>query len=229
MEPVGFTPTCFRHLSLANRALGIFLSIPLVTALDPHTVECKNGLRSSAGDITVMDCIYTHTSTKLTHIPDLHQTDMHGDLSGFFESGRMHLSLHHWKEGSVSGKGYPIDLMHLVSDICGECFLQRWQFGDDMVLSNGFSIATYPRGHLRNDHHLSMDMSKMEQTWNQDMNVIHSLGPIRERLALNIEKIQYILLDARNYEDGVSQLYWREGSSGELDTILELFWKEKTV
>ena len=205
---------------------GIFLSIPLAAALDPHTEECKDGLRSSAGDITVMDCIYTHTNTKLTHVPDLHQADMHGDLSGFYESGRSHLSLHHWKEGSVSGKGYPMDLMHLVSDVCGECFMQRWQFGNAMILSNGFSIAAYPEGL---DHRPSIDMSKMEETWNKDMNVVHSLGPVRERLVLDVEKIQYTLLDARHYDGGVSQLYWHKGSSEELGTVLELFWKEKTM
>ena len=208
---------------------GLFLSVPLVAELDPHTLECKDGLRSSAGDITVMDCIYAHTSIKLTHVPDLHQADMHGDLSGFYESGRFHLSLHHWKEGSAYGKGYPVDLMHLVSDVCGQCFMQRWQFGDDTVLSNGFSIAIYPGGHLRSDHPQAVDMSKMEETWSKGMNVIHSLGPVRERLALDVDKIQYILLDARRYNGGVGQLYWHKGTSEDPDMVLELFWKEKTV
>ena len=205
---------------------GLFLSVPLAEALEPHAEDCKNDLRSSAGDVTVMDCIYTYTNTKLTHVTDLHQADMHGDLSGFYESGRLHLSLHHWKEGSVSGKGYPMDLMHQVADVCGECFLQRWQFADNMVLANGFSIAEYPKGHLKSKQENSVDMSRMEETWNREMNVIHSLGPSRERLVLEEEKLQYILLDSVLTRGGVSQLYFHRGVSGKTDMVLELFWRE---
>ncbi|XMA10916.1 hypothetical protein WAI453_003707 [Rhynchosporium graminicola] len=38
--------------------------------------------------------------------------------------------------------------MHHAAEICDSCFLQRWQFGRDTVLSNGSSIAHYPDGHL---------------------------------------------------------------------------------
>ena len=206
---------------------GLFLSVPLAEALSPYADECRNSLRSSAGDITVMDCIYTHTSTKLTHIPDLHQADMHGDLSGFYESGRPHLSLHHWKEGSVSGKGYRIDSMHQVADVCGECFLQRWQFGDEMVLVNGFSIAVYPQGHLKANHEHAIDVERMEETWNSNMNVRHSLGPARERLKLDEEKIQYTFLDSIPADGGVRQLYLHKGVGDDMDTVLELFWKDQ--
>ena len=206
---------------------GLFLSIPLAEALAPHADECRNGLRSTAGDITVMDCIYTHTSTKLTHVPGLHQADMHGDLSGFYESGRAHLSLHHWKEGSVSGKGYRIDSMHQVADVCGECFLQRWQFGDDMILVNGFSIAVYPKGHLKPNHKHSIDLGRMEQTWNSNMDVKHSLGPARERLVLDEEKIHYTFLDSIIADGGVRQLYFHKGVRDDVDTVLELYWKEQ--
>ncbi|KAL9122280.1 MAG: hypothetical protein Q9187_001176, partial [Circinaria calcarea] len=206
---------------------GLFLSVRLAEALEPHAEECKNNPRTSAGDITVMDCIYTFTNTKLTHVVDLHQADMYGDLSGFYESGRLHLSLHHWKQGGASGEGYPMDLMHQVADVCGECFLQRWQFAGDMVLANGFSIAAYPKGHLKSDHAHSLDMSRMEETWHREMNVIHSLGPARERLALDEEKVQYTLLDSASSGGGVKQLYFHKGVSEGLDTVLELFWKDQ--
>ena len=205
---------------------GVFLSLPLAEVVDAHTDVCKNNLRSSAGDITVMDCIYTHTPTKLTPISDLHQTDMHGDLSGFYESGRHHLSLHHWKEGSVFGKGLPMADMHLVSNVCGECFLQRWQFGDDILLTNAFSITTYPKGHLRSGDPNEVDMDKLEQTWNSNVNMRHSLGPTRARLVLEEEKIQYSFLNATVSDGGVRQLYFHKGINGELDTMLQLFWKE---
>jgi len=205
---------------------GVFLSLPLAEVVDAHTDVCKSNLRSSAGDITVMDCIYTYTPTKLTPISDLHQADMHGDLSGFYESGRHHLSLHHWKDGSVFGKGLPMADMHLVSDVCGECFLQRWQFGDDMLLTNAFSITTYPKGHLKHGDPNEVNMDMLEQTWNSNMNMRHSLGPTRPRLVLEDEKIQYSFLNATVCDGGVRQLYFHKGINGDLDTLLELLWRD---
>lgn len=116
--------------------------------------------------------------------------------------------------------------MHQVADVCGDCFLQRWQFAEDTVLANGFSIAQYPKGHLKSDQENSVDMSRMEETWDREMNVVHSLGPARERLALEEEKVQYILVDSVPARGGVRQLYFHRGISGGIDTVLELFWKE---
>ena len=208
---------------------GLFLSVELARVIEPHSKECATNLRSTAGDITVMDCIYTHTDTKLTYVPELHQVDMHGELSGFFESGRNFLSLHHWKDGSVYGAGYPMELMHKVADICGECFMQRWQFGEDMILTNGFSIAVYPKGHLKHDHEHSIDTSRMEETWSNEIETMHSLGPTRRKLKLEEEKVQYRLISAIHTDGGVRQFYWHKGGDGEMDTLLELFWNKYSL
>lgn len=204
---------------------GIFLSLPLAEVLAVHTDTCKDNLRSSAGDITVMDCIYTYTSTKLTPVGELHQHDIQGDPSGLYESGRRHLSLHHWKAGSVMGKALPMTAMHLVTDVCGDCFLQRWQFANDTVLSNGFSIGTYPKGHVKNGTQNSVNMDHMEETWNNNMDVRNSLGPTRPRLTLEDEKIQYIFLNATIVDGGVRQLYFHKGIDEDPDTVLDLFWR----
>ena len=204
---------------------GVFLSVPLAKVVDANTETCKNNLRTSAGDISVMDCIYAHTSTKLTPVPDLHQVDIHGDLAGFYESGRNHLSLHHWKDGSIFGKGLPMAAMHLVSDICGECFLQRFQFGTDMVLTNGYSLALYPKGHVQSGHINEVDMTRLEETWSQNMDVKHSLGPTRPRLELEQEKIVYSFSDSYAVDGGVRQVYLHKGLDGEVDTVVELLWR----
>ena len=208
---------------MAFGGAGVFLSIPLAQVIDRNKEACGNNLRTSAGDITVMDCIYEHTSTKLTHITDLHQADMHDDLSGFYESGRKHLSLHHWKTGYIFGGGLPMAAMHLVADVCGECFLQRFQFGDDVVLTNGYSVAFYPKGHPN-----KVDMDKLEHTWNINQDVKHSLGPTRPRLELEVEKVQYSFLDAVATEAGVRQLYLHKGVEGQPDSVVELLWRQES-
>jgi hypothetical protein len=222
---------------MAFGGAGVFISIPLAQIIDDHTDECKENLRTSAGDITVMDCVYRFSSVKLTHVAGLHQVDLHGDLSGLYESGREMLSLHHWKGDNK----LEIEKMHMVADICDSCFLQRWQFPNDLVLSNGFSIASYPQGHLsgRRTGVLGrtmekLDLGQIETTWdNPDMNVLHSLAPTRDKLTEE-EKIGYKLFDSMIIngadigapgEKVVRQIYLKEGTDGARDTVMVLNWR----
>lgn len=215
---------------------GIFLSLPLAEVVNNKSTECRESTSTTAGDIRIKECIYSQTNTKLTHVPQLHQLDLADDYSGFFESGRLFLSVHHWKGGGWDGSGYHIATMHLVADICGDCFLQRWQFSKDTVLSNGFSISTYPKGDLSMAKG-GIDMDKMERTWGPSAPVEnsinsgndHSLGPTRRKMALEKEKIQYHLLDSEANHNGVRQTYFHKGINGDLDAILELFWRRENA
>ncbi|KAL8814012.1 MAG: hypothetical protein Q9223_006734 [Gallowayella weberi] len=207
---------------------GIFLSITLAEIVNSKYKECQERSHTSAGDIRLRECISWYTRTKLTNILDLHQIDIDKDLSGIYESGRQILSLHHWKTKGSDGKGYPLHMMHLVADICGDCFLQRWQFGNDMLLTNGFSIATYPQGGLK-----AVDLDMMEETWDKPSvvegsfntnGVDHSLGPTRPKLTLGEDKIQYLLRDSTAVNGTVRQTYFKAGVDGDHDTVLELVW-----
>jgi hypothetical protein len=82
---------------MAYGGAGIFLSVPLARQLEPHLEACiRETTGVVGGDGMLRDCIYAHTTTKLTLIEGLYQHDIMGDPSGFFESGRRALSLHHW-------------------------------------------------------------------------------------------------------------------------------------
>ncbi|CAF9905083.1 hypothetical protein IMSHALPRED_000255 [Imshaugia aleurites] len=208
---------------------GIFLSIPLAEIMSNNYPDCTEASHTTAGDIRIMECIYLLTETKLTYERDLHQVDVHADLSGVFESGRMPLSLHHWKAGAASLNGFNLPMMHLVADICRDCFLQRWQFGSEMVLTNGYSLALYPKGDLKR-----MDMERMEETWDEvppvensfNRGTDHSLGPTRPKMMLEEEKIQFVLIDSAVTEEGVRQSYLHPGMDGDIDSLFELFWVE---
>lgn len=212
---------------------GVMLSRPMAKIMYDHYDECKRRPRTTAGDVTVMDCIYHFSSTKLTPIPGLHQVDMHGDVSGFYESGREMLSLHHWKGGKLK-----MEKMHMIADICDNCFLQRWQFQQGLILSNGFSIASYPQQRLTlgglSSIADSVDFSLMEQTWSDDIKVLHSLAPLRPKLD-EYQKVGYKLLDSMIVdgeeidapgEKVVRQVYFKEGGQSEgRDTVMVLNWR----
>lgn len=208
---------------------GVFLSLAMAKVINENYDFCKESSHTTAGDIRILECVYGLTSIKLTNERDLHQVDIWSDLSGVFESGRQLLSFHHWKPGAANTEGYNMPMLHTVADVCGDCFLQRWQFGGDMVLTNGYSIAYYPKGDLK-----GANMEQMEETWDKTTEVEgsvnhgtdHSLGPTRRRLKLDDEKIQYVLIDSAVVDGGVRQSYLHSGKDGDIDSLLELFWLE---
>ncbi len=218
---------------MAFGGAGLFLSLPMASWIDSNYRTCKDQSGSSAGDMRIQECIQWHSHVRLTPVPGLHQMDMGGDLSGVYESGWSPLSLHHWKadwwDDKRTDRWFPLHRMHLVSDICGDCFLQRWRFRGDHVLSNGYSIAAYPKG-ISDE-----DLGRPEHTWLGPRHVpdtlnpgyVHSIGSIREPLVLEEEKIQYMFLDAEVVDGGTRQYYLHKGVGDDMDTLVELFWSGK--
>lgn len=215
---------------------GTFLSLPLAAQINANYDTCMKQSTANQGDIRVFECITAHTATKLQPLSGLHQTDLGGDLSGFYESGRLPLSLHHWKTGwhfeqkpeQRALNTYPMAKMHLVSDVCGDCFLQRWQFGPSTILSNGFSISTYPNENVLAELVKNNDMDKIEDTFMPTREVHsfmkgyeHSIGPLRPKVE---GKIQYKFLDAKQEDGGVRQYYIYRALDKEPDIVYEIFW-----
>ncbi|KAL8631891.1 hypothetical protein Q9189_002367 [Teloschistes chrysophthalmus] len=222
-----------RYGMMAFGGAGIFLSRALAETLDTHYDSCTGEMHPAAGgDERVMRCIYNHTDTKLTNLERLHQMDLGGDLSGVYENGKFPLSLHHWK---TDNNEYPVDKMSLISDICGECFLQRWLFSssDNIVLANGFSIAQYPGGGTE-----GIEWDRPEETWESrtveesvNEGVWHSLGMAREAVK---EKVVWRLVDAGvvggEGERVVRQVYLRRGKEEgkeEGDAVFVLYWRRE--
>lgn len=221
---------------------GIFLSMPLAEIIDANHQDCKKNSYKTFGDHKIYECIARHTDTRLTVLPGLYQIDIHGDRSGIFESGRQILTLHHWKEGywDEHGEGpdgirhprwFPMNEMSLVTDVCDRCYLQRWQFGTDTMLTNGYSISMYPKGELLKPHNESR-FDQTEHTWVDPMTVEnstnkgwdHYVGPLRPALKLEDEKIPYRFLTGVSVDGGVRQYYRHLGKNGDMDTLIELFW-----
>ena len=215
---------------------GTFLSIPMAAQINANYDTCVKQTTAQQGDIRVFECITAHTTIKLQPVIGLHQTDLGGDLSGFYESGRLPLSLHHWKTGwhfeqkpeQRALNIYPMAKMHLVSDVCGDCFLQRWQFGSNTILSNGFSISTYPNENVLAELVEHRDMDKIEDTFmpTREVNSFmkgyeHSIGPLRPKVE---GKIQYRFLDAKAEDGGVRQYYIYRALDTEPDIVYEIFW-----
>ncbi|KAK5117404.1 hypothetical protein LTR62_006022 [Meristemomyces frigidus] len=210
---------------------GIFISAPLMEKLSLNSKHCQP-LDQGFGDLLWRDCILEITSptVKLTQLEGLHQIDLWGDISGWYESGWTPLlSLHHWK----SWHFHPVPLAHSVADVAGpDTFLQRYQFDDSIVLTNGFSISAYPQG--------LPDLNRTELTFWEDVNrkgekpnrlmFHHSLGATRTALQLGKDKIQWLFEYATYGSDGsVRQFYINKGvgsGTGTRDSVIEIDWRQ---
>lgn len=218
---------------------GIFLTAPIAQKLTqlPCLEQTEEGLYKlggDQGDRLLYNCIHEFTDVTLTYLPDLHQEDQFGDASGFYESGQRPLSLHHYK----SWHDLHPERMHVVADACGEdCVLQRFQFEDDFIISNGYSVAHYPAG-------IDFDPLQVEGTFNYgddtdpefgEVVFSYAFGQLRKSLNKTGRKLQWGILAARKEGDGrVKQIYlkrrgddrWRrEGEEGpERDSIVVLTW-----
>jgi Fringe-like len=233
-----------RHGSQAFGGAGVFFSVPLAKKISSFFSQCSTRQKiqesdtgwGPQGDILLRKCIYENTEVRLTLLRDLHQLDIVGDPAGFYESGIAPLSLHHFK-GGMWHEAHPYEgaqIMHA----CGEdCFLQRFQTRDNYIISNGFSVAHYPRG-------IDFSVHQMERTfgaapddygWNMDF----MLGPGRKSLIQTGRKASWELKESRVEEDGsVRQTYirkgddWRwsfeQGGKGwrmyDKDGVVELIW-----
>ncbi|KAH8904887.1 hypothetical protein BR93DRAFT_929160 [Coniochaeta sp. PMI_546] len=204
---------------MAYGGAGAFLSLPLARELEPHLEQCIVETTVDTGDGILRDCVYAHSHTKLTLVPHMYQHDVHGDMSGFYESGVRPLSVHHWK----SWYQEPIPEMAAVSSICGDCFLARWRFADDILFANGYSVTKYAPGLLD-----SIDLDRMESTWDWPGHEYDfSFAPRRDALNSTLKK-SYHLEDVVVSATGVfRQIYVHKGDweKGEPDEVVELAWE----
>ncbi|CAI6099590.1 hypothetical protein V2G26_015760 [Clonostachys chloroleuca] len=219
-----------RHGMMAYGGAGAFLTISLAEQIEPKIESCLKSSPSPQGDALLKNCIANQTTTELELLPGLNQLDIMGDPSGFYESGRYPVSLHHWK----SWHHNPVDLMAKTTELCGSCMMQRWRFGSDTVLSNGYSIVQYKEG---------IDLEELEHTEATfDWSHLYewSLGPLRNKTEPRLKK-KYQLVDSEMVGGTLRQLYLHRAedfgsvqySSGKLvsksdkvarDELVELWW-----
>lgn len=126
---------------------GVFLSVPLMDQLVPHSRGCYEHQRKgkyTGGDFRIADCVRRYSTTKLSVLEGLSQMDFQGDVSGFYEAERTQpLSVHHWK----SWHTVDMPLVGRVKEVCGDaCVLQHFRLGGGLRMTNGFSIVRYSEG-----------------------------------------------------------------------------------
>jgi len=207
---------------------GFFVSPPLMRILAENAEECTP-LDKFFGDILWRDCIMEVTSptVQLTELRGLNQMDIWKDVSGWYEAGlNPILTVHHWK----SWHFFPVKLSHLVTDVAGpDAMLQRYQFGNNTVFTNGYSLVEYPKG--------VPDLNLVELTMTEDVNIDrpperlefhHSMGRTRPALRRGKEKISWTFEHAVITTDGTVRQFYVNRPAPESEanvSIIEIDWR----
>ncbi|KAK4635886.1 hypothetical protein CLAFUW4_02188 [Fulvia fulva] len=202
---------------------GFFISPPLMKTLAEHATDCTP-LDKFFGDILWRDCILEVTSptVHLTELRGLNQMDLWNDLSGWYEAGFSPiLTVHHWK----SWHFFPIATAHVVTDVAGpDSLLQRYQFGNNTIFTNGYSIVGYPYG--------LPDLNLVELTMTEDVNVKrppeklefhHSMGNTRPALEVGKEKISWEFAHAVKIGDGLVRQFYVKRQEDDV-SVVEIDW-----
>ncbi|KAM0276821.1 hypothetical protein ACHAQH_006356 [Verticillium albo-atrum] len=229
-----------RHGSQAFGGAGVFLSISMAEKITDIFAICRSNTKikeadsgwGPQGDILLRKCIYENTNVRLTQLWDLWQLDLFGDPAGFYEGGIKPYSVHHFKGGGWHF-AYPFQTTK-VAHACGEdCSYQRFVTTDNFVISNGFSVAQYPKG-------IDFDLDQFEGTFHaapedRGWNLDWMYGPQRPSMLRTGKKISWELRESHNNPDGsVLQTYIRKANDPRWiengqplrthDGIIELVW-----
>lgn len=195
---------------------GMFFSRPLLDELSKVWDKCDSG--TDHGDGKIAHCVYQFTHTKLDIAKELHQLDLVGDASGWFEAAReAPVSLHHWKSW------FHADMvqMHAVGEVCGaECPLRQWKFADGWILTNGYSVIHHGAGVSEEEGAFEMERTWDDWNGSTDESYVRVLGPLRPK---ENDKISFKLEDNIIEGGTVRQIYIRR--SEKEDHLLELVWQ----
>lgn len=202
---------------------GVFLSRAMMATMAPYADSCfpKEGTEMG-GDTLVGQCIHTHTLTKITLEHGLHQLDLHGDVTGFYEAPRPQpLSVHHWK----SWHHHDIPAVATVAHACGRsCVLRNFVFADGWVMSNGFSIIKhgYNATELATQHPYAMERTWKETIWEVEDSWRYSLAPLKKR---DEDKVQFLMERSVVGMDGSVTVYYVRREEGVGRGLIRIIWR----
>ncbi|KAK4696583.1 hypothetical protein P7C70_g8353, partial [Phenoliferia sp. Uapishka_3] len=179
------------------------------------------------GDAMVSACAALALETVMTELitidDTLHQLDIRGDSTGWFQSGFLITSLHHWgswftlfppwHESGAGDLRKGITLVGKASKaVGGDNWGRRYVFEDGkVVVSLGYSVTVHASALSESD----LDAS--EHSW-YEFTTFH---PIRPGLAESVEKRNYYLTSVRVVDPGVVRLEHKNREGERVDIIYD--------
>ncbi|KAM0258094.1 hypothetical protein ACHAQJ_003999 [Trichoderma viride] len=103
--------------------------------------ELRDRFHAKRWDVLLKDCFIRNTDLNMYVLPGFHNPDNKAENLEVdaYETGVRPLVLH----GGVDRHGMDVNMAHLVKNVCDACFMQRYAFRDNWVLTVGVSISQH--------------------------------------------------------------------------------------
>lgn len=216
---------------LANSGAGIFMSSSLMAKLNAQGVwdDClaRFGTRHTGPGIlsrcAALVMSKASVEDAVTFEPSLHQIDIRGDATGYFQSAYKILSMTHWSSWYAlfpnwlaSGHGDARKSVALIgraaAGVGGDNWRRRFVFDNGrIVVVLGYSVTIYDQA-LTAD-----DLSRVEHTWIEH----EPFFPLRNALEEGVKKRTYYLTSARLIEQGVTRLVHQNKEGERVDIVFD--------
>ncbi|KAM0786496.1 hypothetical protein ACM66B_001954 [Microbotryomycetes sp. NB124-2] len=214
------------HISYGGA--GIYVSRALLELMNAPGAfqECLDEYGASfGGDAMVSHCAARVTKMEVEDIltidPTLHQMDIRGDGTGFFQSGFLFTSIHHWGSWftlfppwSETGTGDLRKQVTIVGKaakaVNGDNWQRRYVFENGKVVVNlGYSVV------LEAKTLTESELEKSEHTWWE----FETFHPIRAGQEEALEKRTYYLTGVKHLERDIVKLEHKNREGEKVDII----------
>lgn len=196
--------------------------------------ELRDRFHAKRWDVLLRDCFTRNTELGMQIMPSFYNPENSTNNSKIdaYESGIRPLVLH----GGMERHGMDVNTAHLVTNVCSGCFMRRYVFHDNWVLSVGVSISQHFDKLDYGIKHAKSDRLAEESTRpsiSPEL-VIDDAGVDRTALTWTENRWVWRFADSVMSDDGaVWQAYINkavdEQSPDDIDSVIILVWEAESV
>jgi hypothetical protein len=193
--------------------------------------ELRTRFQAKRWDVLLKDCFTRNTDLNMYLLPGFYNPDNKAVNQGVdaYETGVRPLVLH----GGLDRHGMDVNMAHLVTNVCDACFMQRYVFHDNWVLTVGVSISQ----HLDEIKYIPKDSKAIKDNMAANRPsmprelVIDDAGVDRTELMWTENRRVWQFADSVMSDDGAVWQAYIDKAVGEpgpdnIDSVIILVWEK---
>ncbi|KAL9488567.1 hypothetical protein ACSS6W_000844 [Trichoderma asperelloides] len=215
----------------------VFLTRPALDTLSKLTCfempELRDRFHAKRWDVLLKSCFAWDSDVKMNVLPGFHNPDIEviNLDTDAYESGIRPLILH----DALGRHGMDVNVAHLVTNVCDTCFMQRYEFHDNWVLTVGVSISEHfdnVKHHSKNSMAIIDNMATDQSSKSHEV-IIDDAGVDRTELIWTENRRVWEFADSVMSDDGAVWQAYIDKAVGEpgpdnIDSVIILVWENMT-
>lgn len=212
----------------------IFLTRPALDTLSNLSCfdmpELRDRFHAKRWDVLLKGCFAWNSDVKMNVLPGFYSPDIETvrlDVDAY-ETGIRPLVLHN----PLDRHGMDVNVAHLVTNVCDACFMQRYEFHDNWVLTVGVSITEHfdaIKYSPKNSEAMTDNMATDQSSMSHEV-IIDDAGVDRTELIWTENRRVWKFADSVMSDDGAVWQAYIDKAVGEagpenIDSVIILVWE----